>query len=60
MKIKIEKAWINVKCNECSELIYPNMVYRIRPENGKVSALAEWRFCEKCYKRIFKEEPKKK
>ena len=60
MKIKIEKAWMNVKCNECGELIYPNEVYRARPEKGKLTPLAEWNFCKRCFKKIFSEETIKK
>ncbi len=59
MKIKIEDSWLNQKCNECSELIYPNKVCKVRPENGKVSVLSEWRFCKPCYERLFSEEVKK-
>ena len=60
MKIKIEDSWLNHKCNECIELIYPKEVYKVRPENGKVSVLSEWRFCKTCYERLFSEEVKKK
>jgi len=54
MKTKIEKAWINVKCFECGELIYPNMVYKVKPENGQKTMFMEWRLCKPCFKKIFK------
>ncbi len=60
MKIKKEKAWRNVKCNECGELIYPDKVVRVKPEKGKITNLAEWNFCEECFDRIFSNKVKKK
>ena len=54
MKTKIEKAWINVKCFECGKLIYPDMVYKVRPENGQKTMFMEWRLCKSCFKKIFK------
>jgi len=56
MKIQIEGSWLNQKCNECGKLIYPDKVVKVMPEKGKISHMAEWRFCEKCYKKIFKEK----
>ncbi len=60
MKTKIEKAWINYKCDECGKLIYPNKVCKVQPDHGKKTSYAWWRFCESCYKRIFKEEVKRR
>ena len=60
MKIKKEKAWINVKCSECGKLIYPDKVVKVKPEKGKVTNLAEWNFDEECFDRIFSNEVKKK
>ena len=57
MKIQIiEKSWINQKCNECGKLIYPEKVVKVKPEKGKIHQLAEWRFCEKCFEKIFLKE----
>ena len=60
MKIKKEKAWINTRCNECGELIYPNNVVKVRPEKRPPTNLAEWNFDEECFDRIFSNEVKKK
>lgn len=60
MKIKKEKAWINVKCSECGKLIYPDIVVKVKPEKGKVTNLAEWSFDEECFDRLFSNEVKKK
>jgi len=56
MKVEVEDAWLNTKCNECGKLIYPEQVYRVRPEKGKVTNLATWSFCEECFKKIFKNQ----
>ncbi len=54
MKIEIEeKAWINIRCDECGKLIYPEKVYKVKPEKERTSSTG-WRFHEKCYKKIFK------
>jgi len=60
MKIKIEDPWFNHKCNECGKLIYPKKVYKVRAEKGKVTKLAEWRFCEKCFNELFSEKVRRK
>ena len=59
VKIKIEKAWINIKCFECGKLIYPNKVYKVKPEKGRNTMFVEWRLCELCFKKIFSELKKK-
>jgi len=60
MKIKIEeKAWINIKCSECGKIIYPQKVFKVRPERI-INDLAEWKFCEKCFNELFSEEERKK
>ncbi len=59
MKIKIIKAWINIKCCECGEIIYPDNVYKVKPEKI-INNLAEWNLHEKCFNRLFSEEIRKK
>ena len=63
MKITKKLAWKNQKCNECSDSIYQseeeeNKVYFCQPDNA--SPFKIWKFCEKCFDKIFSEEVRKK
>ena len=59
MKTIKKLAWKNSKCNECGRRIYvnkeeDNVVYESYPEF--TTPEKAWKLCEKCNKRIFKEE----
>jgi transcriptional regulatory protein LevR len=63
MNIEKKIAWKNQKCNECGEAIYQtqdkeNIVYFCYTNNA--TAFKLWKLCEKCFKKIFSEEIKKK
>lgn len=53
MKTNKEKAYINSKCDECGELIYPGEVIKVEPEKARKNPTARWKLCEKCYNKIF-------
>lgn len=63
MKIQKKSAWKNQKCNECGEGIYQNLdkeniiyfCYLEYASNFKI-----WKVCEKCFRKLFSEEERKK
>ena len=59
MKIKTEKAWINIKCSECGKVIYPKDVWKLKPEMI-INKLIEWKLCEECFNEIFSDDVIKK
>jgi len=55
MLINKKKAYINQKCDECGELIYPEDAVIVEPDKAKDrNPSAHWKLCEECFEKLFK------
>lgn len=57
MIVEKKKAPINLQCSECGNLVYPEEVNYVKPKNI-VGKFKTWKFCESCYKKLFKTKEK--